>query len=148
MEPGFDESTIFWEIWSSDLFDRDARPLVETNGEGLARGLSELWLRHLDETVQANGSLGLTRFHLGWERGQVHIHGNTRGGLRLKQWLIPAGPLSSEDYLDQETAAPLLRLGRMHLRVLDHPDAAQLLLEAAATADDFASFGSVFEALH
>lgn len=39
----------WWQVWSEDTFDREAPRRVKVEGEGLEKGLVELWVRHLSE---------------------------------------------------------------------------------------------------
>jgi hypothetical protein len=78
-----------WEVWYEDMFDRECPPSVEVGGQGLVKGLMELWARHLLETVRPNGSEGFSRFHLAWgEKGFAKIVGNWQGATRLRKWIF------------------------------------------------------------
>jgi hypothetical protein len=47
-------------VWYRDTFDRETRPSVDVRGQGLVEGLTELWARHLFETVRHGGGEGQT----------------------------------------------------------------------------------------
>lgn len=77
-----------WEVWYQDIFDRECPRQIEVAGRGLAAGLTELWARHLSETVQANGQKGFSRFNLWWkqEKKSVEVAGAWVGMVRLREW--------------------------------------------------------------
>ena len=62
-----------WEVWYQDLFDRECPRQVEVSGRGLAAGLSELWARHLFETVGVDGQKGFSRFNLWWKQPKKSV---------------------------------------------------------------------------
>lgn len=80
-----------WEIWSNDMFDRDAAPVREAAGEHTKDGMAELWRRHLTEGVDASGIDTLTAFHLRLLPAGLN-HYTPRGSqytavsLRLREW--------------------------------------------------------------
>jgi len=57
-----------WQVWYRDTFDRECPPSVDVSGFGLAKGLTELWARHLFEAVGVDGKGGFSRFHLWWKQ--------------------------------------------------------------------------------
>ena len=79
-----------WEIWYEDLFDRECPRSVDVDGVGLVKGLTELWARHLLESVMENGSTGFARFNLWWaEKGQsIAVAGDWDGQTQLRKWVF------------------------------------------------------------
>jgi hypothetical protein len=74
------------------MFDGECPPTEDARGKGLARGLAELWFRHLFETVDDHGHTLSTRsFHLSWRGGMVHVEGHRqypREALKkLRSWV-------------------------------------------------------------
>jgi hypothetical protein len=78
------------EVWYQDTFDRECPPSVDVRGRGLVEGLTELWARHLFETVRPSGGEGFSRFHLRWKPGRfVRIEGDQAGATRLQRRRLP-----------------------------------------------------------
>ena len=73
-----------WKVWHTDLFDRECPPNVEVTGDGLVRGLVELWTRELHQ-----GLAGLSGFALHWN-GQAQpikiVTGNIYALDKLRGW--------------------------------------------------------------
>jgi len=135
-------SSAGWEIWYSDTFDPDVPASVDAKGSGLARGLAELWARHLFETVQPNGSDGFSRFHLTWHGGRVHIAGSREGAKRLRGWLFGAKRESLHGYARAAEPKLLATLAATHARRIEHPGASGEMLalaEIAADAEEFSA---------
>ena len=55
-----------WQLWHSDIFDRESEPSLEVSGMNIIQGLYELWLHTLKEAIQDNGSASFSRFRLTW----------------------------------------------------------------------------------
>ena len=53
-----------WELWATDLFDREAAPSCEASGTGVLEGLTELWRRALEESYLDDGRPTFTAFTL------------------------------------------------------------------------------------
>ena len=83
------ETDAEWQVWYQDTFDRECPRQVEISGQGLVEGLTELWSRHLHETVQANGERGFSRFNLWWkqESKSIEVVGEWEGVVRLRGWV-------------------------------------------------------------
>lgn len=62
-----------YELWSTDLFDRDSEPMLEASFSRLDEGLSSLWRKVLDEMIQDDGRPGFTDFSLRGEGRVVSI---------------------------------------------------------------------------
>jgi hypothetical protein len=79
-----------WEVWYEDTFDRDCPRQIEVAGQGLTAGLSELWSRHLYETVQVDGQQGFSRFNLWWiqQRKSVAVVGPWAGMVQIRSWIF------------------------------------------------------------
>ncbi|HNW93201.1 MAG TPA: hypothetical protein PKM88_09875 [bacterium] len=76
-----------WTVWAQDMFDREAPRQQAACGRGLAQGLAALWRAHLDEGVQDDGRLTLTRFYLDVGGGQLQIPDHRDGARALRGWL-------------------------------------------------------------
>ena len=51
-----------FELWSNDLFDREAEPTLDGRFPTLNAALRELWRRVLEEGIQDNGTPTFTAF--------------------------------------------------------------------------------------
>lgn len=60
-----------YELWSSDLFDRESSPSLEESSERLERALESLWRRVLEQGVQDDGQPTFTEFQLRSATGPV-----------------------------------------------------------------------------
>jgi hypothetical protein len=128
-EPGAD---VAWKMWYTDTFDREMPPQVETAGRGLIAGLGELWARFLFETVQPEGPLGFSRFHIQSDVGNIEIDGDQKGEIRR-----PVRGYRKE--VDEELLRLVASVHAAHCA--DDPTGAQILSAAAAASDrrDFES---------
>ena len=121
-----------WELWSQDLFDREAPRMVEQRGQGLETGLAALWQAHLGETVQLDGQQGFTHFNL-WlpgARRSITIEGSRTGQQRLRLWWQENG------------GGPSLpgQLAAAHHGLLENGQDSARILQAAAAAASLAEF--------
>lgn len=123
-----------WQIWYEDTFDRETLRQIETSGQGLTAGLVELWSRHLQETVQAGGEKGFSRFNLWWkqERKSVEVVGEWSGQVRLREWIY--GGAGDKKLLQRVAAAHtiLIRNGKTSETIL-------AAAETTANRQDFAA---------
>ena len=81
---------VLWEIWFQDMFDRECPREAVVSGEGLLKGLVELWSLYLYETIRENHSMGFSRFNL-WlkqEGRSVEIVGDLDGAVKLREWVF------------------------------------------------------------
>jgi len=130
-----------WEIWYRDTFDRECPPSVDVRGQGLTRGLMELWARHLFETVRPKGGEGFSHFHLWWEEGpSVRIDGDPRALLRLRRWTFGDKRHSSVGYVEESDLALLEQVARAHARLIRSGQSVEAILQAAAEAKDRQDF--------
>ena len=83
-------NTAEWEIWYQDNFDLECPRQMELSGCGLVKGLIELWVRHLYETIQPSGILGFSRFNLWWKQHacSINIMGEMIGQIKLRLWVF------------------------------------------------------------
>jgi hypothetical protein len=105
-----------WEVWYQDTFDRECPRQVEVSGRGLAAGLTQLWVRHLFETVRADGGKGFSRFNLWWkqERKSVEVVGKWSGMVRLREWVFGGKRRLSKGYVEEGEKGLLMRLATIH----------------------------------
>lgn len=81
-----------WAIWSRDLFDREAPPRRDLEGEGIVPGLAALWERMVKEGIVDGGARSFTDFSLQWgrtivERAEVDVVPSANPGLaKLRRW--------------------------------------------------------------
>jgi len=130
-----------WEVWYRDTFDLECPPSVDVRGRGLATGLTELWARHLFETVRPNGSDGFSRFHLRWEgRRAIAIEGDWQGATRLRQWVFGRKTHSRKGYIKEGDARLLEQIVITHARLLLASQTEEQILAAAASAADRQDF--------
>ncbi|MFP4346204.1 MAG: hypothetical protein ACLFU8_16020 [Anaerolineales bacterium] len=129
------EDNAEWQIWHQDTFDRESPRRMELQGRGLVKGLAELWLRHLTETVRAGGGSSFSRFNLWWQpRGlSVRVVGTEQGLLRLRGWIVERGGRRIDRQL-------LNGVARAHARMVRAGGTSAPLVDAALTSRDAADF--------
>src|SRR5688500_10510710 len=88
-----------WEVWYVDTFDRECPPSCELRGRGVARGLLELWARHLFETVRPDGGRGFSTFYLKAPGGRIEVDGPWEGAVRLREWIFGNSETAPGGYL-------------------------------------------------
>lgn len=111
-----------WQLWHSDMFDRDSAPSLQANGTNIIQGFYELWLHTLKEGLLDNGSASFSRFQLTWgntasTRVEIAISPfNNLSLLKLRQWahLMTQNQSSEEEQRD----GLLLRLAQLHYEFL------------------------------
>jgi hypothetical protein len=130
-------SSAEWEIWYRDLFDRDCPAKVEVRGYDLAKGLVQLWARHLFEGLD-----GLSRFTLLWkqENRWIDIVGDTKGARLLRTWTFGAKETADRGYLAEADASLLEIIAISHARLIAGNKTSELILGLAATAADRQNF--------
>jgi hypothetical protein len=126
-----------WEVWYRDMFDRETPPSVDVRGIGLVNGLKELWARHLCETVQANGSLGFSRFHLRWDRRHVTVEGPWEGAVRLRQFVFGSKRRFTAGYVKESDPRVLAVIATTHARLTMAGRTSEDMLDAAVAAADW-----------
>jgi hypothetical protein len=101
-EGGISESEVEWEIWHQDTFEMGGPRRIERVGRGLAEGLIELWARHLQETVRADGRRGFSTFNLWWKREgrTIEVAGEWEGQVRLRNWIYGGGRPGCRGYAE------------------------------------------------
>lgn len=130
-----------WEVWHRDTFDRECPPGVDVRGRGLVEGLTELWARHLFETVRPGGSEGFSRFHLRREPGHfVRIEGDRAGATRLRAWVYGRKEHARRGYVAAGDARLLRQIATAHARLLLAGRSSAEVLAAAAEAADCHDF--------
>ena len=113
-----------WQLWHSDMFDRDSLPSLQASGTNIMQGLYELWLYTLKEGILDNGSASFSRFQLTWgntasTRADVFVKPfNNLSLMKLRQW----ANLSSQNQTGEEDRreAILLRLTQLHYELLQN----------------------------
>jgi hypothetical protein len=136
-----------WQLWYRDLFDRDYPPSVEVEGRGLVAGLTELWARHLFETIRPDGRLGFSRFNLWCESRSIEIDGDPAGAARLRAWLFGDQEHTARGYLAEADSALLSLLAATHAALLAAGRSAAPILLAAASSPDRPAFESRLDEL-
>ena len=136
-----------WEVWYQDTFDRETPFMVEVKGRGLIEGLTELWARHLCETVCPGGFTGFSRFWLRWEdQVSVQIDPSGEGATRLREWMF--GDRSAKHgYVRAADARLLGQVAGAHACLIAAGRSADEILAAAASSADRASFRKKLDAL-
>jgi hypothetical protein len=103
----------------------------------LANGLTELWARHLFETVQADGQEGFSRFNLWWEQKKqsVQIVGEREGATRLREWVFGDKQQAHAGYVQEGDRDLLITLAVAHSNLaLDGRTSEAILAEAKAAS--------------
>ena len=129
-----------WAVWYVDTFDRDSPPRSEVGGRGLVKGLTQLWARHLFETVRPDGQSGFSSFHLKWRQGRVEIDGDREGGKRLRGWMFGKKESSYEGSAAEADPALLKKVAVAHARLIERGQKAEQILATARVAKDGADF--------
>ncbi len=129
-----------WKVWYRDTFDRETRPSVDVRGQGLIEGLTELWARHLFETVRPGGGEGFSRFHLQWERGTVQVGGDRSGAARLREWVFGSQTRATRGYRAAGDARLLDQVAGTHAQLVVAELLGEQILAAAAEAVDRGDF--------
>jgi hypothetical protein len=131
-----------WEIWYEDTFDRECPRQVEIAGFGLAKGLVELWARHLFETVQVDGQEGFSRFNLWWkQKGQsIEIVGAWEGLTRLRGWVFGDKRQAHEGYVRDGDEDLLAELAAAHADLILAGQTSEIILEVASASHDREDF--------
>lgn len=123
MDPRIPTSSSAWQLWHSDLFDRDSPASVEASGTNIVEGLYQLWLHTLKEAIQDHGTASFSRFHLTWgdtaaARAEVAVDPfDNRALLQLRRWANLMSHQQGED--SQASGEPVLsRLAQLHYELL------------------------------
>lgn len=124
-----------WDLWYQDNFDYECPRQIEMSGVGLANGLTELWTRHLRETVQPDGQRGFSRFNVWWrqERRSIEIVGDWSGAVRLRTWVLGKNARIFKRY-GKAKYRLLMRVAITHGYLLLAGQTSMPILEAAKTA--------------
>jgi hypothetical protein len=131
-----------WVVWYVDTFDRDAPPRIDVRGRGLVEGLTQLWARHLFETVRPDGQSGFSSFHLKWKGGRVEIDGDREGARRLRGWMFGKKESSYKGYAAEADPALLRKVAVAHARLIERRQKAEQILVTARAATDGADFSN------
>src|SRR5215207_2447181 len=109
-----------WQLWHSDMFDRDSLPSLQASGTNIVHGLYELWLYTLKEAILDNGSASFSRFQLTWgntasTRADVFVQPfNNLSLMKLRQW----AQLMSQHSEEEQRETILLKLAQWHYELL------------------------------
>jgi len=136
-----------WKIIHEDLFDRDVRPTVDAEGQGLADGLSELWARYLISQIGPGGVGGLARFSLSWSGAGVQMPPASKAGSQVREWVFGAKPDTSRGYRSAGDSELLDLIGRVHAGLLVAGRSGDEVLDLAGAADTKEAFAEALGAL-
>jgi len=125
-----------WELWYRDTFDRETPPSVDVRGRGLVKGLTELWARHLFETVRPGGGSGFSRFHLRMGNHLVHIAGDPQGAVRLREWVFGQKEHGRRGYVQEGDGRFLAQIASIHAQLLAADQSSEPILSLAASTAD------------
>jgi hypothetical protein len=145
--PPADDPAGEWKLYYRDTFDRETPLRVEVSGQGLIKGLKELWARHLFETVTPEGRKGFSMFHLRWEHGDVRIAGEWEGIVRLRQWAFGTKKYLWRSYVKACDRTLLNALTSTHARLVLAGGSSEPILAAAAEATDRDDFVARLESV-
>jgi hypothetical protein len=126
-----------WEVWYRDMFDPETPPSIDASGTGLVAGLKELWARYLGETVQADGHLGFSRFHLYRDSGHITVEGPWEGAVRLREFVFGSKRSFSSGYVNAADQHALSTIAMTHARLAGEGRSSEEILEAAVAAGDW-----------
>jgi hypothetical protein len=119
-----------WQLWHSDIFDRESEPSMEVSGMNIIQGLYELWLYTLKEAIQDNGSASFSRFQLTWgntptTRVEVVVNPfNNLSLIKLRRWAnLMSQHQENKDILivqrlEEPRDAILMRVAQLHYELL------------------------------
>ncbi len=114
MSPAVSEKpTVSWQLWSNDYFDRDSRPCLELEGQGLVAGCAALWQKVLEEGIMDDGRPTFIGFMLQSQQGQFIVPRDPLMNMelaRLRMWRDCAKLI---DLLAVVTAASPERIGSL-----------------------------------
>lgn len=102
-------------------------------------GLTELWARHLFESVSPSG-MGFSRFHLTWEAGTVTVSGDSQGARKLREWIYGDKQHSKADYVAEADGDLLKHIATLHAGCLEQPNPTERICAAATEAADRTAF--------
>ena len=117
--PRIPDLSTSWQLWYSDLFDRESPPSLEASDTNILKGLYALWRQTLREAIQDNGNASFSRFHLTWgnsgaSRVDIVVNPfNNPALLKLRQW---AGFMSQPQAGNADEI--LSRLAQRHYELL------------------------------
>ncbi len=115
---------VWWRLWYSDFFDREAGASFEAEGVGLMAGLEALWSKTLAEGIQDDGRPTFTWFDLEvegvWQRIPRDPFANPEIA-RLREW--------------REVEGLIPALARAHLSRLETGGAAWILAAVRESAE-------------
>jgi hypothetical protein len=133
-----------WSIWYRDLFDRECPASEDVRGQGVARGLTELWARHLFEGVN-----GLSAFELVWtdSRPPIGVVGDLNGARRLRAWMFGARESTDRGYVADADARLLAMVVAAHIALIRVGESSERILAAARNTDDRGEFETQLRAL-
>jgi hypothetical protein len=136
-----------WQLWYTDLFDRESPPAIELQGLGLAKGLAELWTRFLFEEVSPGGGLGLSRFHIWSQQRSILVEGEWAGAAQLRHWLYGAQARDRQRSLVAGGDQILHKIGVIHAQLLREGVTSQPILDAALGATNLTAFEAALDEL-
>ena len=111
-----------WQLWHSDLFDRDSPLYLQESGTDIIQGLFKLWFCTLTEGLLENGSASFSRFHLTFgdtasTRVDIFVEPfNNLSLMKLREWaeLSPQNQNHERERGDEI----LFKLAQMHYNLL------------------------------
>ena len=111
-----------WQLWHSDMFDRDSPPSLQVQGTNIIQGLYNLWLHTLKEGLLDNGSASFSRFQLTWgnsasTRVDIAVSPfNNLALIKLRRWATPM--TQNQSSAEEPRDEILLRLAQLHYELL------------------------------
>lgn len=102
-----------FELWASDLFDRESEPSLEGTFSALRDGLVALWRKTLEQAVQDDGRPTFTEFSL---RGDGRTRSLPRDPFRnVHLGVLRRRSLEREDFVDEVVRLQLEQFGTADL---------------------------------
>lgn len=133
-----------WEIWYQDNFDLESQRQLEIAGNGLVKGLMELWVRHLYETISPTGGMSFSHFNLWCKKYKrsIKIEGDIKGLLRIRQWVFGKYGLYEKNYMEIADQEILNTIANVHWKLSRENKSSEPIVDVAnksKSAKDFIS---------
>ena len=138
-----------WEIWHQDYFDPNTPRKVILAGDELIDGLTELWIRHLYDTLRQDGFVGFSKYNL-WlvqSRQSIEVIGDLAGQKKLREWIFRGNLINNKSSLDAVGLNLLYIIAKTHCRLFQEGQTSEIIVEKAKDSDDSDQFIGMIENL-
>ena len=131
-----------WQIWRQDNFDLECSREVVLSGVGIIQGLTELWMRHLYETIRPEGLTSFTRFNL-WCKDlhcSIDVVGDFSGQIKLREWVFGNSQAELAAYVDIADSELLKIVAKVHYELLIDDKTSEPIMDAAGASSSRQDF--------